>query len=206
MRILITGGRGDIAQGIKKILEQQNYEVSAPGKEEMNVTNPEQIATYFSNIKPDILINCAGYIMPSSIKDSSYDEWTKHLEINLTGTFLCSKIAILSGCSVIINIVSTSAFEGRPNWGAYSASKAGVISLTETLAREGYNCYSLSPSRTATKMRTNLFPNEDPKTLMKPERIGEFILKIMNKEFENGSHIILTKDNSIIIPMRQCPK
>lgn len=206
MRVLITGGNGTMAQAIKKLLEKNDYNVCAPSKEEMNITNPEEVATYFGLNNPDILINCAGYIKPSSIKDSSYDEWVKHLEINLTGTFLCCKIAILNNCKIIINIGSTSAFEGRGTWGAYCVSKAGIISLTETLVEEGIESYSLNPARTATKMRKNLFPNEDPNTLMSPERIGEFVLKILNKEFENGSHIILTKDRYIIIPKRRCPK
>jgi len=206
MKVLITGGNGTMAQAIKEILVNYGYIVYAPNKEEMNITNPEQVADYFKLIQPDILINCAGYIKPSSIKDSSYDEWIKHLEINLTGTFLCSKIAILNECKIIINIGSTSAFEGRATWGAYCASKAGIISLTETLVEEGIKAYSLNPARTATKMRERLFPNEDPTTLMPPDRIGIFVLRILNSDFENGSHIIVTKDKYIVIPKRRCPK
>lgn len=206
MKVLITGGNGTMAQAIKKILEENNYNVFAPNRQEMNVTNPEEVAGYFGLIQPDILINCAGYIKPSSISESSYDEWTKHLEINLTGTFLCCKIAILNDCKTIINVGSTSAFEGRANWGAYCASKAGIVSLTETLIEEGIEAYSLNPARTATKMRKNLFPNEDQSTLMEPERIAYFVLLILNKEFENGSHIIITQEKSIVIPKRRCPK
>lgn len=206
MKVLITGGMGSMAQAIKKLLEQSNYIVFAPSKQEMDITNEIQIKEIMTLFEPDILINNAGYIIPNFIIDTSLEEWEKHLKINLTGPFLCSKEAILNGCQTIINIGSTSAFEGRSTWGSYCASKSAIISLTETVVEEGIESYSLNPARTATKMRTNLFPNEDPDTLMPPERVGKFILKILNKEFENGSHIILTKEKCITIPKRRCPK
>jgi NAD(P)-dependent dehydrogenase (short-subunit alcohol dehydrogenase family) len=206
MNVLITGGGGTMAQAIKKILEENHYNVYAPTKEEMDITNELLIEKVMIDYAPDILINNAGYIIPNSIKNISLGEWEKHLKINLTGAFLCSKEAILNGCKVIINIGSTSAFEGRATWGAYCASKAGGISLIETLVEEGIEAYSINPARTDTKMRKGLFPNEDPNTLMPPERIGKFILRILNKEFENGSHLIITKDKHIIIPKRRCPK
>jgi 3-oxoacyl-[acyl-carrier protein] reductase len=206
MRVLITGGNGTMAQAIKKKLEEAGYNVFAPNRTDMDITNETQIKGIMKAFNPDILINNAGYIIPNSIINISLEEWEKHLKINLTGAFLCSKEAILSGCKTIINIGSTSAFEGRAKWGSYCAGKAGGTSLVETLVEEGLEAYSLNPARTATKMRENLFPNEDKSTLMAPERIGEFILKILNKEFENGSHIIVTKDKHMIIPKRKCPK
>jgi NAD(P)-dependent dehydrogenase (short-subunit alcohol dehydrogenase family) len=206
MRVLITGGNGTMAQAIKKILEENGYNVFAPNRKDMDVTNENQIKGIMTAFNPDILINNAGYIIPNPIIYISLEEWEKHLKINLTGTFLCSKEAILNGCKTVINIGSTSAFEGRAKWGSYCAGKAGGTSLIETLVEEGVEAYSLNPARTATKMRENLFPNEYKSTLMAPERIGEFILKILNKEFENGSHIIVTKDKYVVIPKRKCPK
>ena len=206
MRVLITGGNGTMAQAIKKKLEEAGYNVFAPNRTDMDITNETQIKGITKAFNPDILINNAGYIIPNSIVDISLEEWEKHLKINLTGAFLCSKEAILNGCKTIINIGSTSAFEGRAKWGSYCAGKAGGTSLVETLVEEGLEAYSLNPARTATKMRENLFPNEDKSTLMPPERIGEFVLRILNKEFENGSHIIVTKDKHIVIPKRKCPK
>jgi 3-oxoacyl-[acyl-carrier protein] reductase len=206
MKVLISGGNGTMAQAIKKILEENGYIVLAPSREEMDVTNENQIKNLMKIFNPDILINNAGYIIPNSIVNISLEEWKKHLDINLTGAFLCSKEAIKNRCKIIINIGSTSAWEGRKEWGAYCASKCGILSLTETLVEEGIESYSLNPARTATKMRKNLFANEDPNTLMNPERVGEYILKILEINFKNGSHIILTKDKHIIIPKRRCQK
>lgn len=206
MKVLITGGRGNMAQGIKRILEKKNYEIYTPSRKELDITNFFQVYYIMQGFRPNILINCAGFIEPSSIKDTALDIWLKHLEVNLSGAFYCSKYAILNGCKIIINIGSTSAFEGRENWGAYCCAKAGIMSLTETLAREGYTSYCIHPARTATKMRKRLFPNEDPKTLMNPERIGKFILKCLKREFTNGSHIIVKKNYFYVLPMRECLK
>lgn len=202
--ILITGGKGGIARGIVKVLSSNPRLMTyAPNKSILDVTNYVQVKEYIQKIKPDILINNAGYIVPNKIKDISVEEWYKHVMVNLTGSFYCAKHALNNGCKTIINIGSTSSFGGRAEWGAYSACKASIISLTETLASEGVICLSLNPARTKSKMRKRLFPNEPQNTLMKPERIGEFVLKILNGDFANGSHIIVKKDSYYVLPARR---
>lgn len=59
-KVLITGGSGDIAQAIKKQLEQEGYEVYAPSRQEMDVTDWDSIDRAMSAFRPDILINNAG--------------------------------------------------------------------------------------------------------------------------------------------------
>ena len=205
-KVLITGGNGTMAKAIKEKLIDWEYKVIAFNKEELDITNESQVAMQMKIIHPDILVNCAGYILPKSIKESTYEQWKKHIDVNCNGVFLCSKHAICNGCTTIINIGSTSAFEGRKNWGAYCASKASTLSITETLAEEGILAYSLNPARTNTKMRDRLFPNEDKNTLMNSKRVAEFVLKILLGEFVSGSHIILKKDRYYVLPSRKCPK
>jgi len=55
-------------------------------------------------------------------------------------------------------------------------------------------------------MRTALFPNEDPKTLMAPERVAEFVQRCLAGEFKPGSQIILKKDYYYVLPERTCLK
>ena len=66
----------------------------------------------------------------------------------------------------ILNIASTAGITSRPGWVAYAASKAAVVSLSQTLADElagtGIKVYSISPGRTATELRRILAPDEDP--------------------------------------------
>ena len=201
--VIITGGQGDIARAIRKLLINKFYIVYSPSRLELDVTNEKQIHNYMQDKKIDILINSAGYIKPNKITDITSEEWDKHFNINIKGAFLCSKYALIYGCKTIINVGSTSAFEGRSNWSAYSSSKAALISFTESLTSEGIEAYSLNPARTKTKMRKKLFPNEDENTLMNPKRVGEFILKILNGEFQNGSHLIIKKDYYYVIPKRK---
>ena len=203
-KIVITGGSGAIAQSIAEIVKAiKGCLCLTPSRNELDVTDPINACSYMACFKPSILINNAGCIVPNPIHLCADDEWQKHIAVNLSGAFYCSKYAILAGCRTIINIGSTSAFQGRPEWGAYCATKAGILSLTETLAEEGINAYSLNPARTKTKMREGLFPNEDQNTLMNPNRIGEFIIKILNGEFKSGSHIVVKKNEYYVLSSRQ---
>lgn len=203
MKIVITGGNGGIAKGIASVLARAGHIVYTPGRSDMDVTDYIQIMEYMQKVKPDVLINNAGYIVPHKVKDITPQEWRDHIGGNLTGVLYCSQIALGWGCQTIITIGSTSAFEGRPEWGAYCVAKAGVIALTESMANEGINAYTINPSRTKSKMRERLFPNEDQSTLMNPERIGEFVLKIMNGEYKRGSHLVVKKDEYYVLPPRK---
>ena len=89
----------------------------------------------------DILVNnagIAGAVAPTW--ETSLDEWRKVMRINLDGPFLCAK-AVVPGMIAqdygrIVNIASIAGKEGNPNASHYSASKAGVIALTKSLAKE----------------------------------------------------------------------
>jgi len=90
----------------------------------------------------DILINNAGVSQLSytATQDLSKTEWDNIIGVNLTGTFLCCKHfgkgMIAGGGGSIINIATTAGITGVPRAPAYSASKAGVILLTKSLALE----------------------------------------------------------------------
>ena len=92
--------------------------------------------------KIDILVNNAGITQNgfTPTEDTSVEEWDKVIQVNLRGTFLCSKYTgkqmIGKGNGNIINIASTAGFNGIPRSSAYCASKAGVILLTKSLALE----------------------------------------------------------------------
>jgi len=90
----------------------------------------------------DILVNNAGISQLSytATEDLPIEEWDKIIAINLRGTFLCCKHVgkqmIGSGGGSIINISTTAGITGVPRAPAYSASKAGIILLTKSLALE----------------------------------------------------------------------
>lgn len=88
----------------------------------------------------DILVNNAGTGSTGLIIDHSEEEWEKPLQVNLKGTFLCSRAAakemIPRRRGRIVNIASIAGKSGEEYIGAYCASKFGVIGLTQVLAKE----------------------------------------------------------------------
>ena len=89
----------------------------------------------------DILVNNAGIAgRAAPIWEQEDEDWSKVIAVNLTGVFLCCR-AVMPGMRErdygrIINIASLAGKEGNPNMVAYSASKAGVIALSKSLAKE----------------------------------------------------------------------
>ena len=89
----------------------------------------------------DILVNNAGIVgSDTPVAKLEEDDWDRVLDINLKGTFLCSRAAlrymIPRKTGVIISLGSISGKEGNANMAPYSVSKAGVICFTKALARE----------------------------------------------------------------------
>ena len=91
--------------------------------------------------KVDVLVCSAGITGPNTtVTEYSLADWKQVLDINLTGVFLCNKHVVAhmqkNDYGRIVNIASVAGKEGNPNASAYSASKAGVISLTKSLGKE----------------------------------------------------------------------
>ena len=91
--------------------------------------------------KIEILVCSAGITGPNMATwDYPVADWRQVLDINLTGVFLCNRALVpqmqKNDYGRIVNIASIAGKEGNPNASAYSASKAGVISLTKSLGKE----------------------------------------------------------------------
>jgi len=89
----------------------------------------------------DILVTSAGITGPNlPVESYPVDAWRQVLDVDLTGPFLCSRAVIpeMRGRDYgrIVHIASIAGKEGNPNASAYSAAKAGVISLTKSLGKE----------------------------------------------------------------------
>jgi len=89
---------------------------------------------------PDILVNNAGIAETAALIKTDNELWSRHLAVNLSGTFYCMRAAlpemIRNGWGRVINIASIAAKTGAPYIAAYSASKHGVLGLTRTAALE----------------------------------------------------------------------
>ncbi len=124
-----TGKFGDNRVFFKKI------DITDEGKVETAISD---IVTKHGSL--DILVNNAGITADNLIMRMSRDDWQKVIDVNLTGAFLCSKYAVknmmIKRSGKIINISSIVGVRGNAGQCNYSASKAGLIGLTKSLARE----------------------------------------------------------------------
>jgi 3-oxoacyl-[acyl-carrier protein] reductase len=111
----------------------------------INVADPENVKVAFDSIakefKPlDILINNAGITRDGLFVRMKEDDWDRVLAVNLKGSFLCGQQAakhmMKQRQGAIVNIASIVGIMGNAGQANYSASKAGLIGLTKTMARE----------------------------------------------------------------------
>ena len=111
----------------------------------LNVADPENVKEVFDSIvkefKPlDILVNNAGITKDGLFVRMKEDDWDRVLAVNLKGSFLCGQQAakqmMKQRQGAIVNIASIVGVMGNAGQANYSASKAGLIGLTKTMARE----------------------------------------------------------------------
>lgn len=89
----------------------------------------------------DVVIHCAGILRVAPLEATSEKEWGEVLAVNLTGAFLVTKAAMAAmrerGGGAIVHIASRAAIRAKEGHGAYAASKAGILQLTQHAALEG---------------------------------------------------------------------
>ena len=137
---------GDVnLEGAQATAEAINNNGGSASAVKIDVSNPAEVKQVFDSIlkdkKPiDIMINNAGITRDGLMIRMKEADWDRVLNINLKGTFLCSQQAakqmMKQKSGVIVNIASIVGVIGNFGQANYSASKAGVIGLTKTLARE----------------------------------------------------------------------
>ncbi len=106
----------------------------------------------------DVLVNCAGFVHHGSILDCTEDEWDFAFDLNVRSMFRLSRAVLPgmldSGGGSIVNIASIGAHQGLVNRFAYGASKAAVLGLTISIAKDfvsqGVRCNAISPGTVQT--------------------------------------------------------
>lgn len=162
-RVVITGGASGIGlatakrfarEGSRVVIIDWNQKVLETvlaengqfvGGVRADVGSPTDVENAFLKIDElmggiDVLISNAGISVRKPFLEITYEQWNRVISINLGGMFLCAKEAIKrmekQKSGVILFTASTNGMEGHPFYADYNASKAGVILLAKTLAKE----------------------------------------------------------------------
>lgn len=141
-QVVISDILTDAAQAVVKEMEQQGFKAMAV---KTDVANSEQVknlmaATIDAFGSIDVLVNNAGITRDNLSMRMTEADWDLVLNINLKGSFLCaqaaSKYMMKQKYGRIVNIASVSGLLGTAGQANYASSKAGVVALTKSLARE----------------------------------------------------------------------
>lgn len=165
----------------------------------------ERTLAHFGRI--DILVAAAGLLRhgaPKPVVKLDVAEWDAVVDTNLKGVFLSNRAVmptmIAQRSGHIINVASTSGREGRALDAAYSASKAGVIGLSEAAAQEvsryGVRVNSVLPGAVDTPLWEQNAPLPRPDELLPPERVADLIIYLVTLPEET----ILVEP--VIVPFR----
>ncbi|MFI5294616.1 MAG: 3-oxoacyl-[acyl-carrier-protein] reductase [Thermodesulfovibrionales bacterium] len=152
----------------------------------LDVSKSDQVVKVFGDIvrefgRIDIVVNNAGITRDGLVLRMKEEDWDAVININLKGVFLCSKeavkVMVKQKYGRIINIASVVAFMGNPGQANYSASKAGIVGLTKTVAREyasrGITVNAVAPGFIATAMTDALAENVKQE-MLKSIPVGKF--------------------------------
>lgn len=139
--VIITGGAGKLATALADAFRESGAEVFSPGRDELDVRSSADSERYFERFERiDVLVNNAGITGDKLFARLEEADWDTVLDTNLKGAFLCSRAAakrmIKQRDGSIIQLGSYSALHPPIGQTAYAASKAGVIGLTKSLAKE----------------------------------------------------------------------
>ncbi|WP_262151801.1 3-ketoacyl-ACP reductase [Chryseobacterium foetidum] len=223
---IITGGGRGLGKAVALILANEGVNIGITGRNEENLkmtvdeiqklgvnatyavfsidneihvkAGIEQIAEQLGSV--DILINNAGIGDFGSIEEMSSEVWEQVIKTNLFGVYYAAKAVYPflkeKGEGDIINVASTAGLKGGPNMSAYAASKAAVVSLSQSMMAEwrkqNIRVVTLTPSTIASDMSIEGgLTDGNPDKVLQPEDFAEWVRDIlkMNRRalIANGS-------------------
>jgi NAD(P)-dependent dehydrogenase (short-subunit alcohol dehydrogenase family) len=167
-RVLVTGAGGGIGSAISRKLDEAGAAVFATDSEPAegihgcDVSSESDVAGAFREAavggSVTDVVHVAGICKSAPLAETPLADWQRILDVNLTGSFLVGREAarVLPDGGTLVFLASIAGLTGDPFFGAYCASKFGVVALTQVLARElghrGIRVNALCPGGVRTRM------------------------------------------------------
>ena len=191
-RILVVGGTNGIGRGIADEAARLGAHADVEGRSTgLDVRDAaaveERVATAARHLGGlDHVVVTAGILRLGPMADTPAAALAEVIDVNLTGTMNVARAAFrhLAATRGSFTAFASSSFtRGRPDYVAYSASKAGVVNLVQGLAEEwassGVRANVVSPERTDTPMRARAFPNESREGLLAAHDVARATLRLI---------------------------
>ena len=170
---LVTGGSRGIGAAIATRLAEDGYKVVTLGRTsgdvQADIGDPESVQAAFDEVRSEhgpicVLVNNAGERRDGLAIRMSAEDWNAVVNTNLNGAFYCTRRALDDMLKArwgrIVNVSSVVALHANPGQSNYGAAKAGMLSLTRTIAREmarkGITCNAVTPGVIETDMTTDV--------------------------------------------------
>jgi 3-oxoacyl-[acyl-carrier protein] reductase len=170
---LVTGGTRGIGAAVAEALRERGWSVATlsrnGGDLQADVSDPEAVEAAFVETRErfgpvHVLVNNAGQRRDGLAIRMSAEDWGSVVDTNLSGAFHCTRRALDDMLSArwgrIVNVSSIVAERANPGQANYAASKAGLLALTRTVAREmarkGVTCNAVLPGVIETDMTADL--------------------------------------------------
>ena len=177
-------------EDLKKVADEVNDSGVQVAIATADVSSNDQVTSAVDKLinelgSVDILINNAGIAKFGGFLELDVDEWEKIIQVNLLGMYYVTRAVLPKMMEQksgdIINISSTAGEKGGPVTSAYSASKAGVLGLTESLAMEArkhdIRVTALTPSTVVTELAIQQgLVTGDEKNVLQPEDMAELMV------------------------------
>lgn len=200
-KVLVTGGSRGIGKAICEVLEETGlYEVVAPTRNEMDLSDPQSVSDYCSQgLEFDVLINNAGINIIKEIENISHEDMLAITQINLHTPLMLIQKTIphmkQNHFGRIVNISSIWGVRSKEYRTLYSGTKFGIIGETKALARElgSYNILinALCPGFVATDLTNATVPKEEQERIRetiplrrfaRPEEIAQCVAFLVSEQ------------------------